>query len=286
MPSKKTEGAAPKGRSSSDSSTLQPWPGALLASVLLMACHAGVAGRVAPGYYAQSFDSASSSCRTNPALCARVAGEETIVPQAGQRLAEFSASVTAAALVLSAEHRRNIEEKLALCANEARTTVLLQHMQGRSPTPEECREVKEFGGRVRTRAMFFGEEMHRLALQCAQRELNVLHPGGFSIEPRYRYNKNTGQRELISPEREEALLEEGCYNELRGTIKPDIVIHSGNPLTPQAVYDFKFPCVNNDSVPWCRYTKGPHQGRWQNDVYHEALGIQPRPILPRTGVMP
>jgi hypothetical protein len=265
---------------------LQRWQGALLASVLLMACHAGVAGRVTPGHYAQSIDSASSSCRTNPALCAHVAGEETIVPQAGQRLAEFSISLTAAALVLSAEHKRNIEEKLTHCANEARTAVLLQHMQGRSPTPEECREVKEFGGRVRTRAMFFGEEMHRLALQCAQRELNVLRPGGFSIEPRYRYDKNTGQRELISPEREEALLEEGCYNELRGTIKPDIVIHSGNPLAPQAVYDFKFPCVSNDSAFWCLYTRGPHHGRQQNEVYLEALGVQPFKIIPWQGVMP
>ena len=273
-------------RPSSDRPALQSWHGALLASMLLMACQAGGAGRVAPGHYAQSIDSASNSCRANPALCTRVAGEEAVVPLARQRLAELGASITAAALVLNAEHRRNIEEKLLHCANEARTAVLLQHMQGRSPTPDECREVKEFGGRVRTRAMFFGEEMHRLALQCAQRELDALRPGGFSIEPRYRHDKRTGQRELISPEREEALLEEGCYNELRGTIKPDIVIHSGNPLVPQAVYDFKFPCVNTDRNPWCKYTRGPHQGRRQNDVYLEALGIRPRPIFPWIGVMP
>ena len=254
----------------------RPRAGALLASALLLAFHAP----------AQSLDSASSSCRSQPALCARVAGEETVVPQAAQRLAEFGASTAAVAMVLNEAHQKAIEQKLTECANMAREKVLRQHMQGRSPTPAECNETKNFGGKVRTRAMFLGEEMHKVALACAEQELGALRPGGFSREPRYRYNKDTRQRELISPEKEEALLEEGCYSELRGTIKPDIVIHSGNPLLPLAVYDFKFPCVSRDRVPWCRYTKGPHAGRWQNEVYQEALGVEPKPILPWMGVTP
>lgn len=254
----------------------RPSAGALLASALLLAFQA----------HPQALDSASSSCRSQPALCARVAGEETVVPLAAQRLAEFGASATAVAVVLSETHRQAIEQKLSECANMAREKVLRQHMQGRSPTPAECREKKEFGGKVRTRAMFLGEEMHKVALACAEVELSALRPGGFSREPRYRYNKDTRQRELISPEKEEALLEEGCYSELRGTIKPDIVIHAGNPLLPLAVYDFKFPCENKDSVPWCKYRKGPHADRWQNEVYYEALGVEPKPILPWIGVMP
>ncbi|WPB76361.1 hypothetical protein KYC5002_46175 [Archangium violaceum] len=215
-----------------------------------------------------------------------MAGEETVIPQAAQRLAEFGASVTAAAVVLNEAHKKAIEDKLSKCANMAREKVLRQHMGGRSPTPTECHEKKEFGGRVRTRAMFLGEEMHKVALACAELELGALRPGGFSREPRYRYNTDTRQRELISPEKEAALLEEGCYNELRGTIKPDIVIHAGNPLLPLAVYDFKFPCVSRDRVPWCLYTKGPHAGRWQNEVYGEALGVEPKEILPWIGVTP
>ncbi|REG27723.1 hypothetical protein ATI61_10958 [Archangium gephyra] len=248
----------------------------MLASVLLLASQAS----------AQSLDSASSACRTQPALCARVAGEETVVPQAAQRLAEFGASVTATAVVLNEANKTAIERKLTECANMAREKVLRQHMGGRSPTPAECREKKEFGGRVRTRAMFLGEEMHKVALACAELELSALRPGGFSREPRYRYNTDTRQRELISPEKEEALLEEGCYSELRGTIKPDIVIHAGNPLLPLLVYDFKFPCVSSAQIPWCKYKTGPHAGRWQNEVYQEALGVEPREILPWIGVTP
>ncbi|WP_420944611.1 hypothetical protein [Archangium gephyra] len=251
----------------------------MLASVLLMARSAS----------AQSLDSASSSCRTQPALCARVAGEETVIPRAAQRLAEFGAATTAVAVALNEAHQKAIEQKLSECANKARETVLRQHMQGRSPTPAECRETKNFGGKVRTRAMFLGEEMHKVALACAEAELSALRPGGFSREPRYRYNTDTRQRELISPEKEEALLEEGCYSELRGTIKPDIVIHAGNPLLPLAVYDFKFPCVSSVSSKsdgWCRYSQGPYKGRFQDDVYKEILGPFVRAIKPWLGVTP
>ncbi|HEX5746166.1 MAG TPA: hypothetical protein VFZ09_07975 [Archangium sp.] len=251
----------------------------MLASVLLLASQAS----------AQSLDSASSACRTQPALCARVAGEETVIPQAAQRLAEFGASVTATAVVWNEAHKEAIEQKLTWCANMAREKVLRQHMGGRSPTPAECRETKEFGGKVRTRAMFLGEEMHKVALACAEMELGALRPGGFSREPRYRYNTDTRQRELISPEKEEALLEEGCYSELRGTIKPDIVIHAGNPLLPLFVYDFKFPCVSSESRKrngWCQYTQGPYAGRYQDEVYKEILGPFVRAIKPWLGVTP
>ncbi|QRK11281.1 hypothetical protein JQX13_15100 [Archangium violaceum] len=215
-----------------------------------------------------------------------MAGEETVVPQAAQHLAERGASAAAVAVVLNEAHKNAIEQKLVECANMAREKVLREQMGGRSPTPEECREKKEFGGRIRTRAMFLGEEMHRVALECAELELGALRPGGFSREPRYRYNKQTRQRELISPEKEAALQEEGCYSELRGTIKPDIVIHSGDPLMPLAAYDYKFPCVGSDSADWCRYTQGPHAGRWQNDVYQEVLGVRPLKIRPWLGVTP
>ncbi|WNG48474.1 hypothetical protein F0U60_33405 [Archangium minus] len=215
-----------------------------------------------------------------------MAGEETVIPQAAQRMAEIGASAAAAGRALDAWQRTRIEQALTECANQAREKVLLEHMDGRSPTPAECLEEGKFGGKVRTRAKYFGEEMHKAALECAGLKLSALSPGGFSLEPRYRYNKQTGQRELITPEKEEALLEEGCYSELRGTIKPDVVIHSGNPRLPLAVYDFKCPCVNSSRASWCFYTKGPHQGRWQNAVYLEALGVEPEAILSWVGVTP
>ncbi|WNG18014.1 hypothetical protein [Cystobacter fuscus] len=252
----------------------------------LMSCHVGMGGHVVPSHYAQSFDSASSSCRTNPALCVQVAGEETVIPRAGQRLAEFGTAVGTIRAALGPEQEARINQVLSECANEARLKVLLEHMDGKSPTPVECDEKKKFGGKVRTRAQFFGEEMHRAAFQCVQEKLSVLRPGGFSLEPRYRYDQRTRQRELISAEEEQALLEEGCFNELKGTIKPDVVIHSGDPLQPQAVYDYKFPCKNTDKAFWCQYAQGPYAGLWQNAVYKEILGIQPHQVLPWIGVVP
>ena len=260
--------------------------GALLAGVLLLACHPGVAGRRVPSHYAQAFDSATASCRTRPALCARMAGEEAVVPPAAQRMAEFGASVAAVAHVLEAPDRARIERELTECADLARSEVLERYMGGRPPTPQECHEKGSFGGRFRSRAMFLGEEMHRVALACAESRLKALRPGGFSVEPRYRHNQQTRRLELISPEAEAVLLEEGCYGELKGTIKPDIVIHAGNPLLAQAVYDFKFPCVDISKGSWCRYASGPYKGRMQDAVYHEVLSVPPSQILPRIGVMP
>jgi hypothetical protein len=251
-----------------------------------MSCHVGMGGHVVPSHYAQSFDSASSSCRTNPALCAQVAGEETVIPRAGQRLAEFGTAVGTIRAALGPEQEARINQVLSECANEARLKVLLDHMDGKSPTPSECDETKKFGGKVRTRAQFFGEEMHRAAFQCVQEKLSVLRPGGFSLEPRYRYDQRTRRRELISAEEEQALLEEGCFNELKGTIKPDVVIHSGDPLQPKFVYDFKFPCKNTSKINWCLYSRGPYAGRRQNAVYEEVLGTRPSQVLPWIGVIP
>ncbi len=134
--------------------------------------------------------------------------------------------------------------------------------------------------------MYLGEEMHRVALACAAAVLSALRPGGFSVEPRYRYEPRTKQWEFMSAETETMLLEEGCYGELKGTLKPDIVIHSGHPLRALAVYDFKFPCFRLEPGNWCRYSSGPHQGLTQDGVYEKALHVQPFKILPRVGVMP
>ena len=92
--------------------------------------------------------------------------------------------------------------------------------------------------------MRLGTEMHEVARQCAEEELNKLRPGGFSLEQRYRYDSRTGRKKLVSTAEEQALKDSGNQGELRGTVKPDVVIHSGDPLDVQAIYDFKFPCVN------------------------------------------
>jgi hypothetical protein len=160
----------------------------LVASVLLGAC-AAVPGRGAPGRYAQSFDSATSSCRQNPALCAQVAGEETVVPQGARRLAEAGISVAAVVMALDVELRTRIEQALKECAEYARSQVLIDKWGGKIPKAEDCNKLMP--GKNVTLAMFLGTEMHEVALQCAGERLKQLRPGGFSLEPRYRYDRKT-----------------------------------------------------------------------------------------------
>jgi hypothetical protein len=100
--------------------------------------------------------------------------------------------------------------------------------------------AKDPCGRTVTVAMQQGLEKHALALQCAQKSLDKLMPGRFSLEQRYRYDRTTRRKQLVSREEARALLRQGCGEQLKGTLVPDVVIHSGNPLEVLAVYDYKF----------------------------------------------
>ncbi|HZH76646.1 MAG TPA: hypothetical protein VEY88_11470, partial [Archangium sp.] len=65
--------------------------------------------------------------------------------------------------------------------------------------------------------------------------------------------------------------------ELRGSLKPDVVLHTGDPSNVLAIYDFKFPCVTPREIQeltgWSRYPKGhPHQGTTQEEMYNQLLG--------------
>jgi hypothetical protein len=118
-----------------------------------------------------------------------------------------------------------IEKALAECADLARSEVLLRHRSdfaGPSPTREECKQqVKDATGRRVTRAMQLGMEMHQVALKCAEEKLARLRPGGFSLEPRYRYDRKSGETQLVSEEAAQALRESGNGGELQGTLVPE-----------------------------------------------------------------
>jgi hypothetical protein len=205
-------------------------------------------------------------------------------------LATAVATIDATLRVLDAAMRARIEEALVECADTARSEVLLRRLGGKSPTPEECLEQVEVNerGEPVTRAMKLGEEMHEVTRQCAEKKLSALRPGGFSLEQRYRYNRDTGQISLVSRAEVEALLRQGLGRELLGTLQPDVVIHAGDPLRAQVVYDFKFPCVNSDSIPrWRTYPQGhPYERLSQRAVYEKALGAEARLVVPRLGVIP
>ncbi|MBN1207667.1 MAG: hypothetical protein JXB05_22575 [Myxococcaceae bacterium] len=182
-----------------------------------------------------------------------------------------------------------IQQALSECADEARSVVMLKHFGDRGPTHEECRQVVgvDANGQPITRAMQLGVEQHQVALECAQEKLQELKPDGFSISPRYRIKSGTGSVQYLTQDQVKALLNAGRGAELRGTIEPDVVVHTGNPLQVQAIFDFKFPCVNGGEPPWRKYPDGPpHEGRDQGTVYKNILGTKPWRVVPRRGVLP
>jgi hypothetical protein len=263
--------------------------------LLLAACSA--ASHRTPRAYGQSLDSESSACIRNPALCPPQLGRHSPSVAPAKPL-PFSTAQSAALNIAAAGKviqvaidallEARILEALSQCADDARSEILLKYFGGRGPTHAQCSEVVGMNdkGEPITRAMQLGIEQHQLALKCAQEKLDELKPGGFSISPRYHVDPSTGKVRYLSEAQVKELLNAGRSAELRGSIEPDIVIHAGNPLHVQAVIDFKFPCVNGGEPPWRRYPKGhAHHPRNQGEVYQEVLGVEPKRILPRLGVM-
>ncbi|RKH00058.1 hypothetical protein D7V97_30830 [Corallococcus sp. CA053C] len=243
----------------------------MVVAVLLQGCGGAHARK-----QSYQFDSATNACRHQPASCAQAAGQEAVLPSAVRTFATAGGSAVAAVKLLDATSKQEVTKALEECANKARTQVILERFGGRIPTPDECRKPIGPDARAITLAMQLGEEMHRIALRCAAQKLEELRPGGFSIEPTYRYDRPADKTRWIAPEEIELLRRQGNLGELKGTLVPDVVLHAGDPLRAQAVFDFKFPCVDlTQSPPWRKYPAGhPFQGSTQNAMYQEALKVE------------
>lgn len=236
-----------------------------------------------PGYYGYSnapvgIDSPSATCRNSLSACVALYSKEM-------------ASTTAVLkVVLDTTAMKSIEEELKKCAELARSEVLLRYpkqFKGPAPDAGECKQETKSRGRRITWAMRLGIEMHEVARNCAEEALGKMRPGGFSLEQRYRPDMETGEKELVSAQEEQALEESGNGGELKGTLKPDVVIHQGDPLNALAVYDFKFPCVSSDSIPeWNQYPDGhPFAGFSQGEMYQNFIALLVARIIPRLGVV-
>ncbi|MFY2561693.1 hypothetical protein ACN469_29100 [Corallococcus terminator] len=256
--------------------------------MFLAAC-AGTPERASTRRY--EFDSATNGCRHRPELCARIPGEEAVIPAVRPLQAMASATRTAAAAlrVLDSATQALIEERLKECADLARSSVLFEHLGGRPPTRSECNEsrIDESSNRRMTLAMQLGCLMHRVALDCSEAALEKVIPGGFSREQRYRYDRARGTLAMVSEEETRGLLNSGCGDELKGTLVPDLVIHDGNPLSAHRIYDFKFPCIATNMTPWHEYPVGhTYGGMSQKMIYREAFDAPASRVLPRWGVPP
>ncbi|HEX8820479.1 MAG TPA: hypothetical protein VF794_11180 [Archangium sp.] len=72
---------------------------------------------------------------------------------------------------------------------------------------------------------------------------------------------------------------------LTGTIEPDIILLDEKGFIVH-VYDLKFPCPETNSARWETYAEGRWRDELQGDVYEEILGVKPRLVSPRDGIVP
>lgn len=235
--------------------------------------------------YGQTLDSETSACARFPAQCPGTSGREVEALAARQRVAEAGATLGSAAAATYLEdkaQRARVEEAILDCVKDA-DYQLNERYFGGSPTREHCAEVvgRNARGEPVTRAMQLGREKHQLALECIQKKLQELRPGGFSLEQRYRKNESSGEWVPLSRSEVEALLRAGG-KALVGTIEPDIVIHTGNAAEILDVLDLKFPCPGTKEAFWGSYPKGhPFERLNQGEAYKEAFGGNPARVSPR-----
>jgi hypothetical protein len=234
----------------------------------------------------------SSTVRRQPDLLLKLQGEEQVINPAwlGWQGAAVGAAVAAgvvAAVELSRQEQQALEEALQACAQQAELEVNQRELlQNGLPKPEDCYMVvgtDEFGNAI-TLAMVLGEFKHQAALKCVAEKVAPRFPGRILIQPRYRYFEGSDWTEYVSPAREEWLLSQRLYGELTHSFFPDIVIILDvNPYRIQAVYDYKFPCVNANGLPeWSQYPdRSVFAGMRQWQVYKAALKQTPKRVTPR-----
>ncbi|NMO21102.1 hypothetical protein HPC49_40185 [Pyxidicoccus fallax] len=183
---------------------------------------------------------------------------------------------------LEESERLGIEAILVECARWADAEVNQREFGGRGPTKAECAEqVAGTAETPVTRGMRLGSAKHARAMQCVEEKLGAAYPGRFSQNQRYRLHPETRQLERITHEKELEMLRKGG-GDLLGSVVPDVIIHTGNPLQVQWVYDFKFPCPEDNPTSWRRYPHGnPLKALHQGDAYHKVFGLQPSRVTPQ-----
>ncbi|NRD64718.1 hypothetical protein HRD49_23470 [Corallococcus exiguus] len=248
----------------------------------------GCAGPRPRTYAQQGMDSVSNTCRTQPALCT---GPESVMPV--PRAAQVATLMAGAKLALDAEAKQAVESVLKKCAEDARSEVMLRYHDGKDPTVEQCNElVRNARGETVSRAIWLGEQMHAVALACAAEGLEAVIPGRFSLEPTYRFNPRDNTLTPLGDEEVELLRQPRFLYELKGTLSPDVVIHTGDSIRVSAVYDFKFFCSNaatSRAPGWRPLSKNPSPTEpTQKNTYMDAFNLAPGQVLrviPRWGVL-
>jgi hypothetical protein len=249
--------------------------------------------------------------RQKPEVCSGLEGSEVAtfqtatIPTATQGAAsgaKQAAAIAMAAITATAiaalvqgdddealdELQDELDRLMTECAEHAEQTINRRILRGRRLTTEQCNEEvgKDEDGKPVTRAMVLGTEKHAEALACVKEKLGKLIPGYFLLEQRYRYDRDRRRVNPMSQEEIKRLIKEGRKAELRGTLEPDLVIHSGDPTQARFVYDFKFPCKQGTPATWRIYPREhPYRDSTQGEMYREAFGVPPARVVPEQGVI-
>jgi hypothetical protein len=226
----------------------------------------------------------------NPECYVAPPGEDAILPWLSRSI-EAARTAAAVLRLLDAAEVARVEEVLYDCVLEANTRVNDELLgKGQRPSRQLCQETFEIDARGNkvTWAMHLGREKHRVALECVQQKLDAELAENISLQPQYRYGRESKKLELLDPKQVEDWLREGLWDMLIGTLVPDVVLHaSGDSKRVQDVYDLKFPCSSRNEPSWNRYPAGhPYQSLDQGEIYKEAFRLEQSParVAPGYGV--
>lgn len=184
---------------------------------------------------------------------------------------------------LAADLITKIEREVVKCVRKADQEVNEYHFHGRKPDHELCQQLKT-GDRT-TWAMYLGLLKHEQAWPCLREALDKLLPKkNYLLHPRFRLNERTGEWEFLDEPIVKKIVATQGWKGLKGTIEPDLVLMDAQQFIMH-VYDLKFPCPESNSANWAWYTDEPWRDQSQGAVYEEALGVTPRLVSPREGVL-
>ncbi|MFY0572088.1 hypothetical protein ACN28E_50800 [Archangium lansingense] len=141
---------------------------------------------------------------------------------------------------------KKVEEEIVRCVRRAEQEVNNYHFGGKSPTVQQCQEVKV--GERTTWAAYLGLFKHEMAWPCLHKALDKLFgEGRYLLHPRFYVNPRTGAWEHMPEDMMSQIVAQEGWSGLRGTIEPDIVLLDANKVVIH-VYDLKFPCPKTNAA--------------------------------------
>jgi hypothetical protein len=217
--------------------------------------------------------------KTSPLMKAAAVG--TVVVMGAQPV--FIGSAERRGVELATDLRKEVEEEIVRCVRRAEQEVNDYHFGGKSPTWQQCQEVKV--GERTTWAAYLGLFKHEMAWPCLRKALDkLLAKEKYLLHPRFYIDPQTGLWRHMPRDMMSQIVAQEGWSGLRGTIEPDIVLLDANNVVVH-VYDLKFPCPETNGAKWETYGQGDYWRDWlQGDLYESALEVEPLLISPRSGV--